>query len=98
MIRDRLLRTPSPPLREGWGKVGGGWFTIVGHRGNTPPRPTLSPPKGRRGNASASVIHTMATALLLIILALPLAGCGKKGAPVAPSDEPDVFPRSYPRE
>jgi hypothetical protein len=37
-------------------------------------------------------------ALLLVVflLALGLAGCGKKGLPQATPDEPDRFPRSYP--
>ena len=35
-------------------------------------------------------------ALLAVVLAL--AGCGKKGAPVAPAGEPDTFPRVYPNE
>ncbi|HEX7968385.1 MAG TPA: hypothetical protein VF502_09205 [Stellaceae bacterium] len=37
-------------------------------------------------------------ALLLLAVALPLAGCGKKGPPSPPPDEPNTFPRSYPRE
>ena len=32
------------------------------------------------------------------VSALPFAGCGKKGAPVAPPGEPDTFPRVYPSE
>ena len=39
-----------------------------------------------------------ALALLLAALALPLAGCGKKGAPSPPAGEPNTYPRSYPRE
>jgi predicted small lipoprotein YifL len=31
---------------------------------------------------------------LLVVLAL--AGCGKKGAPSAPKDEPNTYPRAYP--
>ena len=37
-------------------------------------------------------------ALLLAAFALPLAGCGKKGAPSPPPGEPNTYPRSYPRE
>jgi predicted small lipoprotein YifL len=39
-----------------------------------------------------------ALALLLLGLALPLAACGKKGDPVAPPGEPNIYPRTYPRE
>jgi predicted small lipoprotein YifL len=37
-------------------------------------------------------------ALFLALLVLPLAACGKKGAPSPPADEPSTYPRSYPRE
>ena len=35
-------------------------------------------------------------AAVLLCAALALAGCGKKGAPQPPSDEPDTFQRTYP--
>ena len=39
----------------------------------------------------------LATGLMLALcLAGPLAACGKKGAPSAPADEPNVYPRAYP--
>jgi hypothetical protein len=34
----------------------------------------------------------------LILLALPISGCGKKGPPNPPPGVPDTYPRSYPRE
>jgi len=34
--------------------------------------------------------------LILLVVALALAGCGKKGAPQPPSDEPNTYPRVYP--
>jgi hypothetical protein len=34
--------------------------------------------------------------LLLLVVGVALAGCGKKGAPQPPPDEPNTFPRSYP--
>jgi hypothetical protein len=36
--------------------------------------------------------------LLLLALAVPLAGCGRKGAPSPPVGGPNTYPRSYPRE
>lgn len=35
-------------------------------------------------------------ALALMILALPLASCGKKSLPQAPGTEPQTYPRVYP--
>jgi len=37
-------------------------------------------------------------ALAVLMLALALAGCGKKGALQPPPDEPNTYPRSYPSE
>jgi predicted small lipoprotein YifL len=34
--------------------------------------------------------------LILLVVALALAGCGKKGAPQPPPDEPNTYPRVYP--
>jgi len=34
--------------------------------------------------------------MILLVVALALAGCGKKGAPQPPPDEPNTFPRVYP--
>jgi len=35
---------------------------------------------------------------LLALLVAPLAACGKKSQPSAPSDQPNTFPRAYPRD
>jgi predicted small lipoprotein YifL len=34
--------------------------------------------------------------LIVVIVTLALAGCGKKGDPHAPPDQPDTYPRTYP--
>ena len=39
-----------------------------------------------------------ALAVVMIAIAIALAGCGKKGGLQPPPDEPNTYPRSYPRE
>jgi len=36
--------------------------------------------------------------LAILIVALALASCGKKGPPQPPPGEPDTFPQTYPKE
>jgi hypothetical protein len=36
--------------------------------------------------------------LIMLLVTLALAGCGKKNAPGPPPDEPNTFPRTYPSE
>jgi predicted small lipoprotein YifL len=38
----------------------------------------------------------IARVLVLLVVVLALAGCGKKGAPQPPPGEPNTFPRTYP--
>lgn len=42
--------------------------------------------------------HMMARGLIVLLVAVTLAGCGKKNAPTAPPGEPNTYPRQYPSE
>ena len=51
----------------------------------------MIPPLSGQGFRSA------ATRIVLVaMVAALLAGCGKKGNPVPPADEPSTYPRTYP--
>ncbi|HZK92167.1 MAG TPA: hypothetical protein VFC56_18665 [Stellaceae bacterium] len=47
--------------------------------------------QGRRGGGAAAIVFAVMIAALLV-------GCGKKGNPVPPPDEPSTYPRGYPSE
>ncbi len=40
-------------------------------------------------------LRSMAT---ILVVALALAACAKKGDPVPPKGQPDTYPRAYPNE
>jgi hypothetical protein len=40
----------------------------------------------------------VALLVALMLLALPLAACGKRAAPEPPADQPNTYPRIYPSE
>ncbi len=40
--------------------------------------------------------RTVARLLVLVIVAVALAGCGKRGLPQPPPDQPNTYPRTYP--
>jgi hypothetical protein len=48
------------------------------------------------GDAELSTVRRLSPALILLLVVLALAGCGKKGNPQAPPGEPDTYPRTYP--
>ena len=43
-------------------------------------------------------MSSLGRALTVLLIALALAACGKKGAPLPPSDVPNTYPRTYPSE
>jgi predicted small lipoprotein YifL len=42
--------------------------------------------------------RTLLRGIAILLLAVALAGCGKRGTPQPPPGEPDTYPRAYPRE
>lgn len=40
----------------------------------------------------------IALMLVVAVLAVPLAACGKKNAPVPPPDQPQTYPGHYPSD
>ena len=51
----------------------------------------------RCSSLGTSTRNSIAIRLIAVLLiALAVAACGKKGAPQPPPDEPNTFPRSYP--
>jgi predicted small lipoprotein YifL len=55
-----------------------------------------SPRSGHLEGRTVPVQAVIGRALILLVVALALAGCGKKGSPQPPPDEPNTYPRVYP--
>ena len=47
---------------------------------------------------SGFVFRAARHGLIALLIAVALVGCGKKGNPQPPPDEPNTYPRSYPSE
>jgi len=45
----------------------------------------------------SATLRALAALALALLLAAPLAACGKKGDLDAPEDKPSTWPRTYPR-
>jgi predicted small lipoprotein YifL len=43
-------------------------------------------------------IAVAARVAVVLMIAAMLAGCGKKGNPVPPADEPSTYPQTYPKQ
>ena len=64
------------------------WVRLEGRKLHLPPR--AQPVDAFRG--------VLMSGVFVVVVALMLAGCGKKNAPVPPPDQPNTFPRAYPSE
>ncbi len=60
------------------------------------PHPEERPQGARLEGRTAPVLAVVSRLLILFVVVLVLAGCGKKGTPQPPPNEPNTFPRTYP--
>jgi hypothetical protein len=58
--------------------------------------PEERPAGARLEGRIARIPAVCSRVLILFLVALALAGCGKKGNPQPPPGEPDTYPRTYP--
>jgi predicted small lipoprotein YifL len=47
---------------------------------------------------SSRYVVLAARIAVVLMIAVMLAGCGKKGNPVPPADQPSTFPTTYPKQ
>jgi putative lipoprotein len=52
----------------------------------------------RNAGGMPAVRFSAGIVLVVLFLTLALAGCGRRGAPTPPPDEPSTYPRPYPNE
>jgi hypothetical protein len=60
------------------------------------PHPEEHPAGARLEGRMAPLPAVIGRALILLLIVVMLAGCGKKGAPQPPPDGPNTYPRTYP--
>jgi len=60
------------------------------------PHPEERPEGARFEGRTVPVRALIGRTLVLLVVVLALAGCGKKGSPQPPPDEPNTYPRVYP--
>ena len=60
------------------------------------PHPEERPRGARLEERTAPVPAVIGRVLVILVVVLTLAGCGKKGTPQPPADEPNTYPRTYP--
>ena len=65
-------------------------------RHTNPPHPEERPAGARLEGRTVPARVVVGRLLILLVVALALAGCGKKGSPQPPPDEPNTYPRVYP--
>lgn len=95
---------PSRRLLRGILRMTSG-FSAINRTRHAEERPRFeTPPCGcSSGVASRSTRERYATrrltpVLIMLLIALAVAGCGKKGNPQPPPGEPNTYPRTYPSE
>jgi predicted small lipoprotein YifL len=60
------------------------------------PHPEERPRGARLQGRTALMPAVIGRVLVILVVVLTLAGCGKKGAPQPPANEPNTYPRTYP--
>jgi predicted small lipoprotein YifL len=86
--RDASFETPASQAPQDDGKL----FIKI----TNPRHPEERPRRARLEGRIAPVAAVIGRMLILLLIVFTLAGCGKKGAPQPPPDEPNTYPRTYP--